>query len=80
MSLTTSEIQPRVPVDNNVHRIDISNGTYEVVTVTGDAPSARVGHTAASIGSDIYVFGGVSRSIDRHQVNDKLIKSVAAKK
>ena len=31
---------------------------------TGDAPSAREGHSAAVIGSRMYIFGGCGKSTD----------------
>jgi hypothetical protein len=55
-----SEIKPREPVSNTVHRIDIKTGEYNEIKGTGDIPQARVGHTAATIDGEIYVFGGVS--------------------
>ena len=33
--------------------------------VTGTGPSARYGHSMASVGSDIYVFGGEPREGER---------------
>ena len=54
------EIQPRQPVDSAVHRININTGEYEAVQGGGEVPDPRVGHTAATVGDDIYVFGGVS--------------------
>ena len=56
----TSEIKPREPVSNTVHCIDIKTGEYNEIKGTGDLPQARVGHTAATINGEIYVFGGVS--------------------
>jgi len=52
------EIEPRKPVDNAMHVIDLESGKYTVLTPEGKAPAARVGHTSAVIGSIIYVFGG----------------------
>lgn len=54
------EIKPREPVSNSVHCIDIRSGEYKEITGTGDVPQARVGHTAATLDGEIYVFGGVS--------------------
>jgi uncharacterized protein YcsI (UPF0317 family) len=55
-----SEIKPREPVSSTVHCIDIKTGDYNEIKGTGDIPQPRVGHTAATIDGEIYVFGGVS--------------------
>ena len=55
-----SEINPREPVDGDVHLIDVETGKYERVESTGDVPESRVGHVAGVVGGAIYVFGGVS--------------------
>ena len=55
-----SEIQPRQPVDSAVHRFDIKTGQYDEIRGEGDVPAPRVGHAAATIADDIYIFGGVS--------------------
>lgn len=56
---TSSEIDPRRPVDNDIHVLDLSGGGIEVLKATNDAPEARVGHVAGVIGGIVYVFGGV---------------------
>ncbi len=43
--------------------IDLYTGESHIVTAKGDAPEPRVGHTAVTIDSDIYIFGGVGHSI-----------------
>jgi len=55
------EIKPREPVSNSVHRIDLKTGDYKEIEGKGEAPQARVGHTAATVNGEIYIFGGVSR-------------------
>ncbi|ORX36726.1 hypothetical protein BD324DRAFT_651210 [Kockovaella imperatae] len=52
------EIQPRQPCDNVVHKIGIQDGKYEEVPGSGDIPPPRVGHVAATVSNQIYVFGG----------------------
>jgi hypothetical protein len=63
------ELRPREPVDNAVHVFDLpASGSAEkdsasivdckAIQAGEDAPPLRVGHTAARIGSDFYVFGG----------------------
>lgn len=52
------EIQPRQPVDSAVHRFDIKTGQYDEIRGEGDVPAPRVGHAAATIADDIYIFGG----------------------
>jgi hypothetical protein len=60
-----SEIQPRHPVSNSVHAINLLTGDYEEIEAKGDEiPRARVGHTAAVFKGEIYVFGGVSTCAD----------------
>ncbi|EPE27586.1 Kelch motif [Glarea lozoyensis ATCC 20868] len=62
------EIDPREPVDNDMHVIVLPSGTvssadYRSIpakadTEGGQVPEKRVGHTAAVIGERIFVFGG----------------------
>ncbi|WVQ93478.1 hypothetical protein IAU59_000552 [Kwoniella sp. CBS 9459] len=52
------EINPREPVDGDVHRIELSSGKYERIKASGDIPEPRVGHVAGVISGKIYVFGG----------------------
>ena len=62
------EIQPRQPVDNDMHiytmpPLGISEADYECVKAQAageneEMPAPRVGHTAATIGNCIYIFGG----------------------
>lgn len=47
-------------MDGAVHRVDLDTGAYERMEGKGDIPQSRVGHIAAVINGDIYVFGGVS--------------------
>jgi len=56
------EIEPRVPVDSDVHVYTLPSGIvestdYQVIKSTS-APPPRVGHAASAIGKWIYVFGG----------------------
>ncbi|CAG8949848.1 hypothetical protein HYFRA_00004175 [Hymenoscyphus fraxineus] len=62
------EINPREPVDNDMHIITLPSGTvtsadYRAIPAKpelpgGDIPEKRVGHTAAVIGERIFIFGG----------------------
>ncbi|OCF31650.1 hypothetical protein I317_07482 [Kwoniella heveanensis CBS 569] len=52
------EINPREPVDGDIHRIELSSGRYERIAGSGDVPEPRVGHVAGVIEGKIYVFGG----------------------
>ncbi|WVW85903.1 hypothetical protein I302_107941 [Kwoniella bestiolae CBS 10118] len=52
------EINPREPVDGDVHSIDLATGTYERIAASGQIPQSRVGHVAGVINGKIYVFGG----------------------
>ncbi|MCJ1233141.1 hypothetical protein MMC14_001096 [Varicellaria rhodocarpa] len=60
------EIKPREPVDNNVHIYTLPSSSIEeadyecvvAVSIDGDVPAPRVGHTAVVISDQIYVFGG----------------------
>jgi N-acetylneuraminic acid mutarotase len=54
-----SEIKPREPVSSSVHCIDLKTGDYEEIEGRGEIPQARVGHTAATVNGEIYIFGGV---------------------
>lgn len=51
-----SEIEPRKPVDNRLHVVDVQSGEYEAVQGEGDVPEARVGHTGVAVGDNIYIF------------------------
>ncbi|MCJ1355693.1 MAG: hypothetical protein MMC33_005685 [Icmadophila ericetorum] len=62
------EIQPRQPVDNDMHIFTMpvlgpSEADYECVKAQAEmekeeAPAPRIGHTAAVISDRIYIFGG----------------------
>lgn len=62
------EIDPREPVDNNMHIITLPSGSvdsadYRSIAAKpeqpgGPVPEKRVGHTAAVIGERIFIFGG----------------------
>jgi len=62
------EIAPREPVDNAMHVLDLAlpgsaSCIYETIKAKGvdassEIPQARVGHSSANIGKNIYVFGG----------------------
>lgn len=52
------EAQPRVPVPPDTFVFDAARQTWITVSLEGESPSARVGHSAASIGSCMLLFGG----------------------
>lgn len=62
------EIAPREPVDNSMHVLNLalpqsSSCGYEAIAAkaasgSSEIPQARVGHSSATIGKHIYVFGG----------------------
>ena len=54
----SGEKEPRVPVGNDLHCYDLDRGSWTVCSTAGGAPGARVGHAAAAVGSQVYVFGG----------------------
>ncbi|KAG0450207.1 hypothetical protein HPP92_027049 [Vanilla planifolia] len=62
------EFTPRVPVDNKLHVFDIWQRLWSSPEVFGDIPSPRVGVTMASIGNNIYVFGG--RDAEHKELNE----------
>jgi Galactose oxidase, central domain len=47
---------------NDVHLLDLASMVWLQVKVFGEVPVARSGHTAESVGSRIYVFGGVANT------------------
>lgn len=53
------ELEPRRPVDTDVHVVDLKDGCYERVEASG-APSPRVAHAGAAVDGKVYIFGGVS--------------------
>jgi len=52
------EHNPRHPLSPDLYRFDLQQQRWDMLTASGQAPPARVGHTAAAVGSRIYVFGG----------------------
>ncbi|KAI8807321.1 hypothetical protein BJ742DRAFT_710693 [Cladochytrium replicatum] len=55
----SGEHAPRQPIDNTIHIFDLNTGSWVDPIVPGAfTPSPRVGHASASIGKDIYYFGG----------------------
>eukprot|EP00877_Chromochloris_zofingiensis_P006588 jgi/Chrzof1/2182/Cz11g05080.t1 len=52
------EVQPRIPVPNDVHSYDISEGVWTKLLTTGEAPSPRIACTAAAVGTHLYIYGG----------------------
>ena len=54
------EHAPRVPIDATVHRYSLDSGSWEALPMAAGAPcpSARVAHSAAAVGTTVYVFGG----------------------
>ena len=47
---------------NDVHILNMNNLLWCTIKVLGNIPNPRSGHSAASYGSKIYIFGGVSNS------------------
>jgi hypothetical protein len=47
-----------------MHECGAVTNTWSTPKVQGDAPSAREGHSAALIGTNIYIFGGCGKSSD----------------
>jgi len=56
------EQEPRHPIDNAVHVLDVASHRWTRIVSLDDnansAPVARVGHAAASVGHRVFVFGG----------------------
>lgn len=54
------EHEPRHPIDNAVHVLDVASAHWVRLETSPDhpAPSARVGQAAASVGNRFYMFGG----------------------
>ncbi|WWC64336.1 uncharacterized protein I303_106946 [Kwoniella dejecticola CBS 10117] len=52
------EINPREPVDGDVHAVELASGAYRRISASGQTPEPRVGHVARVIDGKIYVFGG----------------------
>ena len=52
------EHTPRHPLTSDLYRFDLQQQRWDMLTASGQAPPARVGHTAAAVGSQIFVFGG----------------------
>eukprot|EP00270_Netrium_digitus_P018002 TRINITY_DN6769_c0_g1_i1.p1 TRINITY_DN6769_c0_g1~~TRINITY_DN6769_c0_g1_i1.p1 ORF type:complete len:343 (-),score=86.76 TRINITY_DN6769_c0_g1_i1:234-1262(-) len=62
------EFEPRVPIDNNMHVLDIEARTWSVAPSHGQAPAPRVGVTMAVLGKKIFVFGG--RDTEHEELNE----------
>lgn len=54
----SGEKEPRVPVGNDLHCYDLDTGAWSLCQASGSAPSPRVGHASAALGSKLYIFGG----------------------
>ena len=59
-SWTDVNMTSRTPIDNIMHKFDVSSSCWSRVEAKGNRPSPRVGHTAARVGASIYIFGGRS--------------------
>lgn len=61
------EVEPRVPVDNQIHVFDLEDYTWSVAEVKGAPPPPRVGVTMVAVGPVVYIFGG--RDKDHQELN-----------
>ncbi len=52
------EHDPRVPVGSELFEYSFQSGEWKIVEAKGEAPSPRVGHTAAAADGKLYIFGG----------------------
>eukprot|EP00850_Spirogloea_muscicola_P020424 SM000216S06550 [mRNA] locus=s216:65038:66517:+ [translate_table: standard] len=52
------ELQPRVPIDADVHVLDLDARRWSTAAASGDRPGPRVGVAAAAVGPKLLVFGG----------------------
>jgi len=65
------EHHPRTPIDALLHSYEFATNTWNVVSAAGAAPCPRIGHTAAAVGSSIYIFGGRSaKEVGEGSMND----------
>ncbi|CAI5965720.1 unnamed protein product [Closterium sp. NIES-64] len=62
------EFEPRVPIGNAVHVMDLSTREWSIAPASGDIPSPRIGITMVALGSTLYVFGG--RDGDKNELSD----------
>ncbi|GJP53825.1 hypothetical protein CLOM_g12958 [Closterium sp. NIES-68] len=62
------EFEPRVPIGNDMHVMDLTSRQWSIAAASGDVPSPRVGITMVALGSTIYVFGG--RDADKNELSD----------
>lgn len=51
---------PSSTADNSVQVFDTHSGLWSLPNATGSIPAPRFGHSVASIGSSLYVFGGAA--------------------
>ena len=56
--LVGGEHTPREPLTSDLYRFDLQQQSWDTLKAAGQAPPARVGHTAAAVGSQVLVFGG----------------------
>ena len=61
---------PREPVPSSTYCFDTLSKQWKQLETTGQAPVARVGHTATAIGRSIYVVGGRTAVNDSTATND----------
>lgn len=57
---------------NDVHLFDISNMSCKRLTTTGEAPSARLGHSAFLVGNAFIIFGGDTKASPYDALDDTL--------
>ena len=56
MALASTPTSP--PLLDDVHRLDLAEGRWQVVEPNGAPPPARCSHASVIIGGEMYVFGG----------------------
>lgn len=65
------EHAPRVPVDNSVWVYHMPSGAWKCLdSTTGSAPSPRLGHAAAAVGSTVYIQGGRTEVAESTTLSD----------
>ena len=70
LALWGGENTPRVPIGTEMYLYDMPSGKWTVTPGSGPAPSLRVAHAAAAVGSTLYIHGGRTEVAEQSSLGD----------
>jgi N-acetylneuraminic acid mutarotase len=56
--LIGGELEPRVPIDNDLYVYDMNSHEWNIVQTKNDNPYARLAHTTVTIDNKLFMYGG----------------------